>query len=68
MFFSQEPILFSGSIEDNIGYGWRQENGALKFEDVLNAARQANALEFIESFPEGFSTLVGEKGQSLSGR
>ena len=64
---SQEPILFSGSIEDNIAYGWRPENGILKFEDVFNAARQANALEFIESFPQGFSTLVGEKGKSLSG-
>ena len=60
--------MFSGSIEDNIAYGWQPENGTLKFEDVLNAARQANALEFIESFPQGFSTVVGEKGQSLSGR
>ena len=60
--------MFSGSIEDNIAYGWRPENGILKFEDVFNAARQANALEFIESFPQGFSTLVGEKGKSLSGR
>jgi ABC-type multidrug transport system fused ATPase/permease subunit len=61
-------MLFSGNIEDNIAYGWRPENGSLKFQDVLNAARQANALEFIESFPQGFSTVVGEKGQSLSGR
>ena len=64
----QEPILFSGSIQENIAYGWRPENGLLKFEDILNAARQANALEFIESFPQGFSTVVGQKGQSLSGK
>ena len=60
--------MFSGSIEDNIAYGWRPENGTLKFEDILNAARQANALEFIESFPQRFNTVVGQKGQSLSGK
>lgn len=64
---SQEPILFSGSIEDNIAYGWRPENGTLEVKDIVEAARQANALEFIETFPDGFSTLVGEKGRSLSG-
>lgn len=68
VFVPQEPVLFSGNIAENIAYGWRPENGALKFEDILNAARQANALEFIESFPQGFDTVVGQKGQSLSGR
>ena len=64
----QEPVLFSGSIEENIAYGWRSENGPLEFQHVLDAATQANALEFIHSFPQGFSTVVGEKGQSLSGK
>ena len=60
-------MLFSGTIEENISYGWRPENGVLTFQDILAAATQANALGFIQSFPDGFSTVVGEKGQSLSG-
>ncbi|XP_046847627.1 ATP-binding cassette sub-family B member 10, mitochondrial-like [Xenia sp. Carnegie-2017] len=64
---SQEPVLFSGSIRDNIAFAWRSEHGDLKFEDVMNAAKQANALQFIQSFPQGFETVVGEKGLALSG-
>jgi len=59
----QDPFLFSGTIEDNIRYG-RPEASS---EEVLEAARQANALEFIEDLPEGFDTLVGERGGLLSG-
>ena len=59
----QEVILFGGSIGENIAYG---KPGATK-EEIENAARQANALEFIERFPEGFDTLVGERGIQLSG-
>lgn len=59
----QEVILFGGTIEENIAYG---KPGA-SLEEVREAARKANALEFIESFPEGFNTVVGERGVKLSG-
>ena len=59
----QDVILFGGSIRENIEYG---RPGA-PFEEVRIAAEKANALEFIESFPEGFDTLVGERGVQLSG-
>lgn len=59
----QEIILFGGTIEENISYG---KPGASK-DEIMEAARKANALEFIESFPEKFQTLVGERGIKLSG-
>ena len=59
----QEVILFGGTIQENIAYG----NPEATFEDIREAARQANALEFIDSFPEQFSTLVGDRGVKLSG-
>lgn len=59
----QEIILFGGTIEENIAYG---KPGATE-EEIRDAARKANALEFIESFPEGFKTRVGERGVKLSG-
>lgn len=59
----QEVILFGGSIYENIIYG---RPGATR-EEVEEAARMANALEFIEKFPERFDTLVGERGVKLSG-
>ena len=59
----QEVILFGGTIRENISYG----KPAATFEEVEDAARQANALDFIESFPDGFNTLVGERGVKLSG-
>ena len=59
----QEVILFGGSISDNIAYG---RPGA-SAEDIAAAARQANAHDFIEKFPEGYGTLVGERGVKLSG-
>ena len=60
---SQEPILISSTIEENIRYG---HPGATML-DVRKAAAAANALEFIEKFPEKFATRVGEKGLQLSG-
>uniref|UniRef100_A0A3Q2QKF7 ATP-binding cassette sub-family B member 10, mitochondrial n=1 Tax=Fundulus heteroclitus TaxID=8078 RepID=A0A3Q2QKF7_FUNHE len=63
---SQEPVLFSCSIRDNIAYG-AADPGAVTAEDVHNAARVANAYGFIQSFPKGFDTVVGEKGVLLSG-
>ena len=59
----QEVILFGGTILENIAYG----NPSASLEEVKMAARKAHALEFIESFPEGFGTLVGERGVKLSG-
>jgi len=59
----QEVILFGGSIKENIAYG---KPGATDAE-IREAAQKANALEFIESFPENFETLVGERGIKLSG-
>jgi ATP-binding cassette subfamily B protein len=60
---SQEPILFSCSIAENIRYG---RVGATDAE-VYAAARTANAHNFVEKFPEGYATLVGERGVQLSG-
>lgn len=60
---SQEPILFATSIADNIRYG---RPGASD-DEVRQAARAANALEFVETFPEGMDTPVGERGVRLSG-
>ncbi|MGM9509583.1 ABC transporter ATP-binding protein [Larkinella sp. GY13] len=59
----QEVILFGGTILENISYG---KPGATDAE-VMEAARKANALDFIESFPEKFQTIVGERGVKLSG-
>ena len=59
----QETLLFGGTIRENIAYG---RPGATD-EEISNAARQANAWQFIQGFPEGLSTVVGERGIKLSG-
>lgn len=59
----QEVILFGGSIAENIAYG---KPGATRVE-IEKAARKANAMEFITRFPEGFDTIVGDRGIKLSG-
>src|SRR5207247_1776149 len=59
----QDVFLFDGSARDNIAYG-RQDATAAEVED---AARRANAHEFIEKLPEGYDTFVGERGVKLSG-
>ena len=59
----QEVILFGEDIRTNIAYG----NIEATNEEVKEAARRAYALEFIEDFPDGFETLVGERGIQLSG-
>ena len=59
----QDVILFGGTIKENIAYG---KPDATEAEIVL-AAKQANAYNFVESFPEKFETLVGERGIKLSG-
>lgn len=59
----QDVLLFGGSIKENIAYG--KPNATI--EEIAEAARKANALEFIERFPEQFETVVGERGVKLSG-
>lgn len=59
----QEVILFGGTIRENILYGKPEASE----EEVIEAARKANAWEFIRSFPEGLNTVVGERGIKLSG-
>ncbi len=59
----QEVILFGGTIAENIRYG---KPGASD-DEVREAAAKANALEFIDRFPEGFGTVVGDRGVKLSG-
>lgn len=59
----QEPMLFHRSLRENIMYGKPDATD----DEVREAARRANALEFIEKLPEGFETTVGERGVKLSG-
>lgn len=59
----QDVFLFNGSIYDNIAYG---KEGAVR-EDVIAAAKAAFADEFISAMPEGYDTLIGERGVKLSG-
>lgn len=59
----QEVLLFGGSIRENILYG----KPSASEEEIIAAAQKANAWDFIQSFPEGLDTLVGERGVKLSG-
>jgi len=59
----QEVLLFGGTIRENIAYG---RPGASD-EEIRDAAKRANCAEFIERFPEGYETLVGDRGVKLSG-
>jgi len=59
----QEVLLFGGTIRENIAYGQLDATE----EAIRIAAQKANALEFIENFPEGFDTVVGDRGIQLSG-
>jgi ATP-binding cassette subfamily B protein/subfamily B ATP-binding cassette protein MsbA len=59
----QEVFLFDGSVRENIAYGRSEASEA----EVLDAARRANADEFIRRLPEGYDTLIGERGVKLSG-
>ncbi|WKE64858.1 ABC transporter transmembrane domain-containing protein [Gallaecimonas kandeliae] len=61
----QEPALFSGSIRDNIAFGARDE--APDDQAIIQAARLANAHDFISQFPAGYQTQVGDRGVQLSG-
>lgn len=59
----QEPLLFHRTVAENIAYGKPDAS----MEEIREAARLANALEFIEQLPEGFETVTGERGVKLSG-
>jgi ABC transporter fused permease/ATP-binding protein len=59
----QDVILFGGTIKENIAYG-KLSAGE---EEILQAAKRANAHEFVSGFPEGYNTVVGERGVKLSG-
>jgi ATP-binding cassette subfamily B protein len=59
----QEPVLFSTSISENIAYGRPEATR----EEIVEAARLANAHDFISALPEGYATPVGERGMRLSG-
>jgi ABC-type multidrug transport system fused ATPase/permease subunit len=60
---SQDPFLFSATVRENIAFG----NGEATDDEVEHAARLAQAHEFIERLPEGYDTMVGERGITLSG-
>jgi ATP-binding cassette subfamily B protein len=59
----QEPFLFSATLAENIAYGRPDASQ----DEIEAAARAANAHDFVESFPEGYDTRVGERGVTLSG-
>ena len=59
----QEPLLFHRTVRENIAYGRPEASD----EEVRAAAEKANALEFIQSLPQGFDTITGERGVKLSG-
>jgi ABC transporter fused permease/ATP-binding protein len=60
---AQEPVLWAGTIRDNIAYGREGVSDA----DIEAAARDAHAHDFITSFPDGYNTIIGERGTKLSG-
>lgn len=62
---NQEPVLFSLSVAENIAYGLPNEH--VSKDDIIKAAKAANAHDFIISLPQGYDTLVGERGGLLSG-
>jgi len=60
---TQDPVLFSGTIRSNVSYG----RPAATQEEIVRAARLANAHDFVSAFPDGYDTEVGERGTQLSG-
>jgi len=60
---TQETILFNDSVRDNIAYGKRDAT----FEEIVEAAKKANAHEFILNLPKGYDTFIGDRGVKLSG-
>jgi ATP-binding cassette subfamily B (MDR/TAP) protein 1 len=64
---SQTPVLFSGTIAENITYGLSMSSSCAKPNNIRAAAHAAGVADFIESLPQGYETLVGEGGTGLSG-
>ncbi len=62
-YVSQEPILFHRTLRENIAYGKQDASD----QEILQAAKKANAIDFIEKLPKGLDTIVGERGVKLSG-
>lgn len=62
-YVAQEPVLFHRSLRENIAYGKPDATD----EEIEQAAKQANSLDFIRTLPQGFDTIVGERGVKLSG-
>lgn len=62
-FISQEPVLFATTVLENIRYGKPQATD----QEVYEAAKLANADEFIRKFPDGYNTVLGERGITVSG-
>ncbi|KZS02324.1 ABC transporter, subfamily ABCB/MDR, partial [Daphnia magna] len=62
---SQEPILFNLTIGQNIAYG--DNSRVIPMDEIIEAARKANIHTFIQSLPNGYETMVGERGTQLSG-
>ena len=60
---SQETYLFHGTVQENISYGSNKAN----IKEIMNAAKVAEAHDFIQQLPDGYKTIVGERGQRLSG-
>jgi subfamily B ATP-binding cassette protein MsbA len=63
-FVDQNVVLFNDTVANNIAYGG---NKTATMEQIKKAAKQANAIQFIEQLPQGFDTLLGENGTRLSG-
>lgn len=61
---TQDPMLFSGTIRSNIAYATKDD---ITLTEIIDAAQLADAHSFIESFPDGYETQVGERGVQLSG-
>ncbi len=59
----QEVFLFNGTVKDNIAFG----NPNASLDEIVNAAKVANAEEFIDALPEGYDSIIGERGVKLSG-
>jgi len=63
-YITQDPYLFAGTIKENIELG---ANRAVAQQELTAAAQKAGILELVESFPQGFETVIGEAGRGLSG-
>ena len=63
----QETILFNGTVAENIAYGRTATSKPPTRDEIINAAILANAHEFIEKLPDGYDTMLGERGANLSG-